>query len=53
MGELIASFFEKDSTLRMRRVSSFPQHIPSAKPQELIVLPGIERVVAEALELMR
>jgi 2-oxoisovalerate dehydrogenase E1 component len=53
MGELMASFFEKDPTLRMRRVSSLPQHIPSAKPQEMMVLPGVDRVVYEALELLQ
>jgi 2-oxoisovalerate dehydrogenase E1 component len=53
MGELMASFYEKDPTLRMRRVSSLPQHIPSAKTKEMIVLPGVDRVVYEALELMR
>jgi 2-oxoisovalerate dehydrogenase E1 component len=51
--ELMASFYELDRSLVMRRVYSYPQHIPSAKPLELGMLPGTERIVAEILELLR
>lgn len=51
--ESMAAFYELDRSLAMRRVYSHPQHIPSAKPLELAVLPGTERIVAEALELMK
>jgi 2-oxoisovalerate dehydrogenase E1 component len=51
--ELMASFYEMDRTLAMRRVYSHPQHIPSAKPLELLVLPNADRIVAEVLELVR
>ncbi len=51
--ELMASFYEMDCKLTMRRVYSHPQHIPSAKPLELSVLPNIDRIVAEVLELVQ
>jgi 2-oxoisovalerate dehydrogenase E1 component len=51
--ELIAAFYERNLGLKMRRLYSHPQHIPSAKPLEFAVLPGVESVVAETLELMR
>jgi 2-oxoisovalerate dehydrogenase E1 component len=49
--ELMAAFCEMDRTLAMRRVYSHPQHIPSAKPFELTVLPSVDRIVEEFLEL--
>jgi len=51
--ELMASLCEMDRTLRMRRVYSHPQHIPSAKPLELDVLPNVDRIVQEVLELVQ
>jgi 2-oxoisovalerate dehydrogenase E1 component len=51
--ELMASFYELDRSLAMRRVYSHPQHIPSAKPLELKLLPDASRIVNEALELLR
>jgi len=51
--ELIASLYELDRTLSMRRLSSHPQHIPSAKPLELMVLPGVEKIIAETLGLIQ
>jgi 2-oxoisovalerate dehydrogenase E1 component len=51
--ELMASFCEMDCTLKMRRVYSHPQHIPSAKPLELVVLPNVDRIVEETLELVQ
>jgi 2-oxoisovalerate dehydrogenase E1 component len=51
--ELMASFFEANSALKMRRLYSRPQHIPSAKPLELRVLPGTEQIIEEVLELVR
>jgi 2-oxoisovalerate dehydrogenase E1 component len=51
--ELMASFAELDRGLKMRRLYSHPQHIPSAKPLELAVLPNVERVIKEVLELVR
>lgn len=50
--ELMASFYEMDPTLKMRRLSSRPQHIPSAKSLESQVLPNAERMVEETLELL-
>ncbi len=52
-GEVMAAFYERNPGLKMRRLYSHPQHIPSAKPLESAVLPGVEGVVAETLELMR
>jgi 2-oxoisovalerate dehydrogenase E1 component len=51
--QLMASFYELDPSLVMRRVYSQPQHIPSAKPLELTVLPNVDRIVAETLELVK
>jgi 2-oxoisovalerate dehydrogenase E1 component len=51
--ELMATFYELDSALVMRRLHSLPQHIPSAKPLELSLLPGVDRIVEETLELLR
>jgi 2-oxoisovalerate dehydrogenase E1 component len=51
--ELMAAFYEEDPKLKMRRLYSRPQHIPAAKTIELAVLPGVERMVAGILELMR
>ena len=51
--ELMATFNEMDSSLAMRRLHSRPQHIPSAKPLEMLVLPGVETIVEQALELLR
>jgi len=53
MGEMMARMAEQGCNWKMRRVASAEQHIPSAKPLEMEVLPGVERLVAEALELMR
>jgi 2-oxoisovalerate dehydrogenase E1 component len=50
--ELIASFYEMDHSLRMRRLYSRPQHIPSAKSLEMRVLPDVDRIVEETLELL-
>jgi 2-oxoisovalerate dehydrogenase E1 component len=51
--ELMATLGELDHSLVMRRVYSRPQHIPSAKPLELRVLPDVDRLVAETLELLK
>jgi 2-oxoisovalerate dehydrogenase E1 component len=51
--QLMASFYELDPGLVMRRVYSHPQHIPSAKPLELAVLPNVDCIVAEVLELVK
>ena len=51
--QLMASFYEMDRSLVMRRAYSHPQHIPSAKPLELIVLPNVDRIIAETLELVQ
>jgi len=51
--ELMAAFAEMDSSLRMRRVYSHPQHIPSSKPLELKVLPNFERLIEAVLELLQ
>jgi 2-oxoisovalerate dehydrogenase E1 component len=50
--ELMASFYEMDPALRMRRLASRPQHIPSAKSLEAQVLPNAGRIVEETLELL-
>jgi len=49
--EVLAELYERDPSLRMRRLYSYPQHIPSAKPLELEVLPNTARIVHEALML--
>jgi 2-oxoisovalerate dehydrogenase E1 component len=49
--ELLAELYERDPGLRIRRLSSSPQHIPSAKPLELEVLPNTARIVEAALAL--
>jgi len=51
--EIMAALFELDPSLKMRRLYSRPQHIPSAKPLELFVLPGVEQIVEQTLELMQ
>ena len=51
--ELMASFYELDRSLEMRRLYAHPQHIPSAKPLELKLLPDAGRIVDETLELLR
>lgn len=51
--ELMASLCELDRSLTMRRLYSRPQHIPSAKPLELRVLPNADRIVEETLELVQ
>ncbi len=51
--ELMASFCEMDPALSMRRVYSLHQHIPSAKPLEMAVLPTSDRIVADLLELLQ
>jgi 2-oxoisovalerate dehydrogenase E1 component len=51
--QLMASFYEMDPSLVMRRVYSYPQHIPSARPIELSVLPNVDRIVMETLELVK
>ena len=51
--ELMASFYEMDHALVMRRVYSRPQHIPSSKSLELHVLPSVDRIVEETLELLQ
>jgi 2-oxoisovalerate dehydrogenase E1 component len=51
--ELMASFCEMDLALSMRRVYSQPQHIPSAKPLEMAVLPTSDRIVAALLDLLQ
>jgi 2-oxoisovalerate dehydrogenase E1 component len=49
--EVLAELYERDPSLRIRRLYSAPQHIPSSKPQELEVLPNTARIVAAALAL--
>lgn len=49
--EVLAELYERDPRLRIRRVFSHPQHIPSSKPLELEVLPNAARIVREALAL--
>jgi 2-oxoisovalerate dehydrogenase E1 component len=49
--ELLAQLYERDSSLHIRRLSSHPQHIPSAKPLELEVLPNAARIVDAVLAL--
>jgi len=51
--QLMAWFYEQDPSLAMRRVYSQPQHIPSAKPAEMEVLPDVNRIVSETLELVQ
>jgi 2-oxoisovalerate dehydrogenase E1 component len=51
--QLMSSFYELDRSLIMRRVYSHPQHIPSARPLELSVLPNADRIVTEVLELVQ
>ena len=51
--QLMTSFYEQDHSLVMHRVYSHPQHIPSAKPLELSVLPSVDRIVAETLGLVK
>jgi 2-oxoisovalerate dehydrogenase E1 component len=51
--ELMAAFYELDRSLVMRRLYPRPQHIPSAKPLELSLLPGVDHIVEETLELLR
>jgi 2-oxoisovalerate dehydrogenase E1 component len=51
--QLMASFYELDPSLVMRRVYSQAQHIPSAKPLELTVLPNVDCILAETLELVK
>lgn len=51
--ELIATFTELDRSLQMRRLYSYPEHIPSSKPLEIRVLPSVERIVEQCLELVR
>jgi len=51
--EVAATLGALDGSLQQRRVFSHPQHIPSAKPQELRVLPNTDRLVAEILEFAR
>jgi len=49
--EVLAELYERDRSLRIRRLYSHPQHIPSSKPLELDVLPNVARIVQEALAL--
>jgi 2-oxoisovalerate dehydrogenase E1 component len=49
--EVLAELYERDPSLQMRRLYSHPQHIPSAKPLELEVLPNASRIVAEILAM--
>jgi 2-oxoisovalerate dehydrogenase E1 component len=49
--ELLAQLYEHDPTLRISRLSSHPQHIPSSKPMELEVLPNTARIVEAVLAL--
>ena len=49
--ELFAQLYERDPSLRIRRLSSHPQHIPSSKPLELQVLPNTAQIVRAALAL--
>ena len=50
--ELAASFAEMDSRLVVRRLYSLPQHIPSSRPLEMVVLPDANRIVDATLELV-
>ena len=49
--EVLAELYERDRSLLIQRLSSHPQHIPSAKPLELEVLPNTARIVEAALVL--
>lgn len=49
--EVLAELYERDRNLLIQRLSSHPQHIPSAKPLELEVLPNTARIVEAALVL--
>jgi 2-oxoisovalerate dehydrogenase E1 component len=49
--ELLAELYERDPSLRIRRLSSHTQHIPSSKPLELEVLPNTARIVEAVLAL--
>jgi 2-oxoisovalerate dehydrogenase E1 component len=49
--ELLAELYERDPSLRIRRLSSHAQHIPSSKPLELEVLPNTARIVEAVLAL--
>jgi len=51
--EMMAALYELNPSLKMRRLHSRPQHIPSAKPLEMLVLPGVERIVEQTLELVQ
>jgi len=51
--QLMASLYELDPSLVMRRVYSDPQHIPSARPLELSILPDVDRIVEKTLELVQ
>ena len=48
--EMSAALHEADETLRVRGLYSHTQHIPSAKPLEMQVLPGAEHIVNAILE---
>jgi 2-oxoisovalerate dehydrogenase E1 component len=49
--ELLAELYERDPSLRIQRLSSHAQHIPSSKPLELEVLPNTARIVEAVLAL--
>ena len=49
--EVLAELYERDSSLHIRRLYSYPQHIPSSKPLELEVLPNTARIVHEVIAL--
>jgi 2-oxoisovalerate dehydrogenase E1 component len=49
--EILAQLYERDATLKIRRLASHPQHIPSSKPAELETLPGTDRMVDAILSL--
>jgi 2-oxoisovalerate dehydrogenase E1 component len=51
--EVMATLYELNPSLKMRRLHSRPQHIPSAKPLEMLVLPGVEQIVEQTLELVQ
>lgn len=51
--EMMAALYELNPSLKMRRLYSRPQHIPSAKPLEMLVLPGVQQIVEQTLELVQ
>jgi 2-oxoisovalerate dehydrogenase E1 component len=49
--EVLAELYERDASLKIRRLYSHPQHVPASKPLELEVLPKISRILEACLAL--